>query len=266
MLAQQRQAAILERVRGDGGVRVAHLVARVRRLRHDDPPRPRGRWPSAAWSRRSTAAPHRCRAARPTSPGSPPSRCASSRRRPRSPAPPPRWSAPGTAIALSAGTTTARPRPPPGRRAAADRRHQLDPGRRLFYRADRADRTVVLTGGVRTPSDALVGPVAVAAMRSLHVDMLFLGVHGMSDRAGFTTPNLMEAETNRALVDQRRATLVVRRRPHQMGHRRHLARSPRWARPHVSSPTRASTPTCANTLAEQVGELSDRSRPNGEAR
>ena len=30
--------------------------------------------------------------------------------------------------------------------------------------------------------------------------MLFLGVHGMSERAGFTTPNLMEAETNRALV------------------------------------------------------------------
>ncbi len=65
----------------------------------------------------------------------------------------------------------------------------------VFHRAGRPDQTVVLTGGMRTPSDALVGPVAVAAIRSLHVDMLFLGVHGMSDRAGFTTPNLMEAET-----------------------------------------------------------------------
>jgi len=27
-----------------------------------------------------------------------------------------------------------------------------------------------------------------------------MGVHGMSSRAGFTTPNLMEAETNRAFV------------------------------------------------------------------
>ena len=61
--------------------------------------------------------------------------------------------------------------------------------------------TVVLTGGVRTPSDALVGPVAVAALRSLHLDSVFMGVHGMSARAGFTTPNLMEAETNRAFVD-----------------------------------------------------------------
>jgi DeoR/GlpR family transcriptional regulator of sugar metabolism len=70
----------------------------------------------------------------------------------------------------------------------------------VFYRAGRPDQTVVLTGGVRTPSDALVGPVALAAIRSLHLDVLFLGIHGMSERAGFTTPNLMEADTNRALV------------------------------------------------------------------
>ena len=47
------------------------------------------------------------------------------------------------------------------------------------------DQTVVLTGGVRTPSDALVGPVAVGR-RSLHLDMLFLGVHGMSERPDTT--------------------------------------------------------------------------------
>ncbi len=70
----------------------------------------------------------------------------------------------------------------------------------VFFAQGRADQTVVLTGGVRTPSDALVGPVAVAAIGSLHLDVLFLGVHGMSERAGYTTPNLMEADTNRALV------------------------------------------------------------------
>jgi DeoR/GlpR family transcriptional regulator of sugar metabolism len=68
----------------------------------------------------------------------------------------------------------------------------------VLHQSQRTDRTVVLTGGVRTPSDALVGPVAVAALRSLHLDSVFMGVHGMSERAGFTTPNLMEAETNRA--------------------------------------------------------------------
>lgn len=59
---------------------------------------------------------------------------------------------------------------------------------------------VVLTGGVRTPSDALVGPVAVQALRTLHCDVVFLGVHGVDVGAGVTTPNLAEAETNRALV------------------------------------------------------------------
>ncbi len=73
----------------------------------------------------------------------------------------------------------------------------------------RSDRTVILTGGVRTPSDALVGPVAVATVRSLHVDTVFMGVHGMTERAGFTTPNLMEAETNRELIRAAPRLVVV---------------------------------------------------------
>jgi DeoR/GlpR family transcriptional regulator of sugar metabolism len=63
---------------------------------------------------------------------------------------------------------------------------------------------VLLTGGLRTPSDALVGPMAIAALRSLHLDAVFMGVHGMDARAGFSTPNLLEAETNRAIQEIRR--------------------------------------------------------------
>ena len=79
----------------------------------------------------------------------------------------------------------------------------------VLHQAQRTDRTVVLTGGVRTPSDALVGPVAVTALRSLHLDSVFMGVHGMSERAGFTTPNLMEAETNRAFIDATEHLVVL---------------------------------------------------------
>ncbi|MGG5260361.1 DeoR/GlpR family DNA-binding transcription regulator [Phycicoccus avicenniae] len=68
---------------------------------------------------------------------------------------------------------------------------------------------VVLTGGVRTPSDALVGPVAVSALQGLHVDRLFLGAHGIDRSAGLTTPNLVEAETNRALVRSSRSVCVL---------------------------------------------------------
>lgn len=69
--------------------------------------------------------------------------------------------------------------------------------------------TVVLTGGVRTPSDALVGPVADQAIGSLHFDVLFLGVHGISVEAGLSTPNLAEAETNRRLMRSARRVVVV---------------------------------------------------------
>jgi DeoR/GlpR family transcriptional regulator of sugar metabolism len=69
--------------------------------------------------------------------------------------------------------------------------------------------TVVLTGGVRTPSDTLVGPVADAAIRQLHFDVLFIGVHGISVEAGLSTPNLAEAETNRHFVRSARRVVVV---------------------------------------------------------
>ncbi len=79
----------------------------------------------------------------------------------------------------------------------------------VLHAVKRPDLTVVLTGGVRTPSDALVGPVAAATLRSLHVDVLFIGVHGMSEDAGFTTPNLLEAETDEALISSADRVVVV---------------------------------------------------------
>lgn len=116
---------------------------------------------------------------------------------------------PGAAIGLTAGSTT---------RALA--RHlagvpQLTvvtnsvPVAEVLHENHRPDQTVILTGGVRTPSDALVGPVAVATIRSLHVDMLFMGVHGADGRAGLTTPNLTEAETNRAFAEAARHLVVL---------------------------------------------------------
>lgn len=69
--------------------------------------------------------------------------------------------------------------------------------------------TVILIGGERTPSDALVGPIATGALKQLNLDVLFLGVHGMDADAGFTTPNLLEAETDRAFVAAARKTVVL---------------------------------------------------------
>ncbi|MBB6120835.1 DeoR/GlpR family DNA-binding transcription regulator [Nocardiopsis algeriensis] len=115
---------------------------------------------------------------------------------------------PHSAVGLSAGTTTATVArylvDVPGLTVVTNSLHVAE----VFHRAARPDRTVALTGGFRTPSDALVGPLALASIRGLNLDTLVLGVHGMHERAGFTTPNLTEAETDRALVEST-ATLVV---------------------------------------------------------
>ena len=116
---------------------------------------------------------------------------------------------PGTAIGISAGTTT-----------YALARRLIDvpaltvvtnsvPVADVLHRAGRPDQTIILTGGVRTPSDALVGPFAVAALRTIHLDQVFLGVHGMDPRSGFTTPNVLEADTDRALAAAGRRLIVV---------------------------------------------------------
>ncbi|CRK61419.1 DeoR-family transcriptional regulator [Alloactinosynnema sp. L-07] len=160
---------------------------------------------------------------------------------------------PGTAIGISAGTTTWT-----FARFLADVPDltvvtNSIPVADVLRQDGRPDRTVVLTGGVRTPSDALVGPVAVQALRSLHLDVVFLGVHGMSERAGFTTPNLDECETDRALVEAG-GRLVV------------LADHTKWgvigistiadlAEADVLVTDDGIAPEAHQVLAEQVGEL-----------
>lgn len=199
MLAQQRQAAILERVRQAGGVRVTDLAGEFgvsdMTIRRDlETLADKGLLSKVHGGATSTS---------PGSTDEPGFEAKSVRQQAEKMAIAARAAqlvTPGVAVALSAGTTTAelahRLVGVPGLTVVTN----SIPVAEVFHRGGRPDQTVVLTGGVRTPSDALVGPVAVTAIRSLHLDLLFLGVHGMSERAGFTTPNLMEADTNRALV------------------------------------------------------------------
>lgn len=117
---------------------------------------------------------------------------------------------PGSAVALSAGTTTwslaARLTAVPELTVVTN---SIRVAEILYPGAAAVDRTVLLIGGLRTPSDALVGPIAVDALRQLRVDLCFLGVHGMDEHGGFTTPNLMEAETSRVMAESARRLVVV---------------------------------------------------------
>lgn len=160
---------------------------------------------------------------------------------------------PGMAIAISAGTTTyaltqhlARI---PDLTVVTNSVRVAD----VLHRAGESSTSVLLTGGQRTPSDALVGPVAVSSLRSLHVDAFFMGVHGMDPRSGFSTPNLLESETNRAMIERSRRLVVC-------------ADSSKWGVVGLSSMARLSeasilvtddglTAQASGVLADQVGEL-----------
>ena len=209
MLARQRHAYILDRVRADGGVRVADLVREldvsdmtIRRdleLLHEQ-----GLLEKVHGGATTVPAEHPVRARVHGQGDAPAGRQGGSSRRRR-----PRWSPRVRPSRISAGTTT-----------YAVARRLLDvprltvvtnsvPVADVLYHGGRADQTVILTGGVRTPSDALAGPFAVAALRTVNVDLVLMGVHGMDPRAGFTTPNMLEAETDRALVEAGRRLVVV---------------------------------------------------------
>lgn len=116
---------------------------------------------------------------------------------------------PGMAIGISAGTTThalaARVAEISGVTIVTNSIRVAD----VLHRSGRPDQTVILTGGTRTPSEALVGTFAVSQLRSIHLDQVFLGVHGMDAKAGLTCPNLLEAETDRALIDAGRRLVVL---------------------------------------------------------
>lgn len=111
--------------------------------------------------------------------------------------------APGSSIALSAGTTThllaAEIVADPTLRPITVVTNSLPVAETLHRAADPRIETV-LTGGSRTLSDALVGPIAETVLKALRVDQAFIGAHGVSLESGLTTPNLDEAATNRALI------------------------------------------------------------------
>ena len=69
---------------------------------------------------------------------------------------------------------------------------------------------VILTGGnLRNSSFSLVGPLAEDTLTEMHGDILFLGVDGFDMKLGLTTPNLMEARVNRAMVHAAARVIVV---------------------------------------------------------
>src|ERR1700685_4543617 len=69
---------------------------------------------------------------------------------------------------------------------------------------------VILSGGnLRKNSFSLVGPIAEETLHKLHADILFLGVDGFAVQYGLSTPNLLAAKVNRAMIEISRMSVAV---------------------------------------------------------
>lgn len=69
---------------------------------------------------------------------------------------------------------------------------------------------IILVGGtLRKNSFSLVGPWAEDVLREIYADVLFLGVDGFDTQIGVTTPNVLEARVNRAMVKASKRIVVA---------------------------------------------------------
>lgn len=78
-----------------------------------------------------------------------------------------------------------------------------------LHHEGRSDQTVILAGGMRTPTDSLVGEVAIQTFDKVNVDLVFMGTHGMDARGGYSSPNLFESETNQAIRSRAKRLVVL---------------------------------------------------------
>lgn len=79
----------------------------------------------------------------------------------------------------------------------------------LVQTVENKDVEVIVTGGVATRSNSLVGPLADRVISSLRVNLLFLGAHSVSVPRGFLTPNSLESSTAAALMSIANKTIVL---------------------------------------------------------
>lgn len=123
-----------------------------------------------------------------------------------------KYVAPGDAIAIGGGTT-----------AYVFAQHLLEsqqssgitiltnsiPVAELVQALESKDVEVIVTGGVTTRSNSLVGPIADKVVASLRVNTVFLGTHSVSIPRGFLMPNSLEAATDMAMMDIADRTIIL---------------------------------------------------------
>lgn len=113
----------------------------------------------------------------------------------------------GDTIFLDSGSTT--------RHIARELRHRhgitvVTNALNIAWELASSDLQLVVIGGqVRRGILSHVGPLADQAIVALHVDKLFLAANGVDLEKGVTTPNLLEGQTKRAMVERASEVILV---------------------------------------------------------
>jgi DeoR family transcriptional regulator of aga operon len=113
----------------------------------------------------------------------------------------------GQCIILDSGTTTTEIA-----RSLTSLRHLTVITNALNIAADlaRSEFEIILIGGtLRKNSLSVVGPLAEDVLKEMHADIVFLGVDGFDIKVGLTTPNVLEARVNRAMVNAAEKVVAV---------------------------------------------------------
>lgn len=113
----------------------------------------------------------------------------------------------GQCIILDSGTTTGEIA-----RALASFQHLTIITNSLNIAADLAQSNfeiIQIGGTLRKNSLSVVGPLAEDVLKEMHADIVFLGVDGFDLRVGLTTPNVLEARVNRAMVKAAEKVVAV---------------------------------------------------------
>jgi DeoR/GlpR family transcriptional regulator of sugar metabolism len=116
--------------------------------------------------------------------------------------------APGNTVAFTAGTTTTEVmRSLRGVSGISVITNTVNVAMEL---SARKDVDVFVTGGhLRGDWFSLVGPAAVASVRNVFIDVMFIGVNGIDAERGLTCANPDEAEINKAMVLQSKRKIAV---------------------------------------------------------
>jgi DeoR family transcriptional regulator, aga operon transcriptional repressor len=113
----------------------------------------------------------------------------------------------GAAVGLAGGTTTLQVA-----RCLADRSGLTVVTNAINVAIELASkdvRVIVIGGELRKETYELVGPLGEPAASQLHLDIIFMGVDGLSVEGGLTTHNMVEARVDRMLIDRANEVVVV---------------------------------------------------------